>query len=137
MAQTESNKEIIRRYIEQIWNRGNLAAADEFLAPNYIRHIAAAPAPLDRDQQKQRLAGFRAAFPDVHLTIDDLFAEGDRVALRVTIRGTQRGKFQNIEPTGKSVSVAALDIVRFENGKMIEHWGGPDLFALLQQLQSS
>ncbi len=136
MSETESNKEIIRRYLEQIWNQGNLAAADEFLSPYYIRHLAAAAAPLDREAQKQRVAGFRAAFPDVQLTIDDLIAEGDRVALRVTIRGTHRGKLLDIEPTGKSVAISALDIVRFENGKMVEHWGGPDLFALMQQLQT-
>jgi len=66
--------------------------------------------------------------------VEDIVAVGDRVAFRATIRGTHKGSFQNIAPTGKQVAVSALDIVRIENGRFIEHWGGPDLFSLLQQL---
>ncbi len=130
----EENKSLVRRYVEQILNRGNMAVADELLASDYKRYISPTAVPLTADIQKQRLAGIRTAFPDWHLTVEDMIAEGDRVAFRATIRGTHKGVFQNIAPTGTQVTVTALDIVRIENGKFIEHWGGPDLLNLLQQL---
>ena len=130
----EENKSLVHRYVEQILNRGNMAVADELLAPDYRRHISPTTAPLSVDVQKQRLAGIRTAFPDWHLTVEDMIADGDRVAFRATIRGTHKGTFQSIAPTGKAVTVSALDIVRIENGKLVEHWGGPDLLNLLQQL---
>ena len=131
---TEDNKSLVRRYVEQVLNRGNMAVVDELIAADYKRYISPTAASLTVDVQKQRLAGIRAAFPDWHLTIEELIAEGDRVAFRATIRGTHKGVFQNIAPTGKQVMVSALDIVRIDNGKLIEHWGGPDLFNLMQQL---
>ena len=130
----EENKSLVHRYVEQILNRGNMAVADELLAPDYRRHISPTTAPLSIDVQKQRLAGIRTAFPDWHLTVEDMIADGDRVAFRATIRGTHKGTFQSIAPTGTAVTVSALDIVRIENGKLVEHWGGPDLLNLLQQL---
>lgn len=131
---TEENKSLVTRYVDQVLNRGNTAVADELLAPDYRRYISPTTAPLSADVQKQRLAGVRAAFPDWQVTVEDMIADGDRVAFRATIRGTHRGVFQGIAPTGKPVAVAALDIVRIENGKFVEHWGGPDLMNLLQQL---
>jgi predicted ester cyclase len=76
----------------------------------------------------------RAAFPDLQLTVEDIIAEGDRVAVNLTARGTHRGTFQGIAPTGKTVTVSAFEVVRIENGKLVEHWGGPDTLNLLQQL---
>jgi predicted ester cyclase len=131
---TVENKSLVGRYVEQVLNRGNMAVADELLAPDYRRYISPTTPPLSADVQKQRLAGIRAAFPDWQLTVEDMIADGDRVAFRATIRGTHRGTFQSIAPTGKPVTVFALDIVRIENGKFVEHWGGPDLMSLLQQL---
>ena len=131
---TEENKSLVQRYVEQLLNRGNMAVAGELLAPDYKRYISPTAEPLSVDVQKQRLAGIRAAFPDWHLTVEDMIADGDRVAFRATIRGTHKGTFQSIAPTGKAVTVSALDIVRIEKGKFVEHWGGPDLLNLLQQL---
>lgn len=130
----QDNILLVRRYVEEILNRGNMAVADELLAPDYKRYTSPTTAALTVDVQKQRLAGIRAAFPDWHLTVEDMIAEGDRVAFRATIRGTHKGVFQNVAPTGKQVTAFALDIVRIEKGKFIEHWGGPDLLNLLQQL---
>ncbi len=131
----ETNKSIVRRYIEEIYNKANLNALDELLAPNYTRRLAGPNAPLDRAQQRQRLAGMRAAFPDIHLAIERLIAEGDFVTMQVTVHGTHRGAFMGIEPTGRAIAVPAIDIVRIENGKMTEHWGGMDQSVLLQQLK--
>jgi steroid delta-isomerase-like uncharacterized protein len=130
----EDNKALVRRYIEEVWHKKNSAAVDEFLSANYQRHTSPNAAPLNRDGQKQRLAGLRAAFPDITITLEEIFAEGDRVAFRSTIRGTHLNTFQGIAPSGRSVTVSLLDIVRVEDHKIAEHWGGPDFLDWLQQL---
>ena len=130
----ENNKSLMRRYFEEVWQKGNPAAVDHFLAPTYQRYLSPKAAPLTLDGQRQRLDGFRAAFPDIQLTIEDMVAEGDRIAFRSTMRGTHQGVFLGIPPTGKYVTVTLIDIVRIENGKIVEQWGGPDLFDLLKQL---
>lgn len=130
----EDNKALVRRYLEEVWHQGNIGAVDGFLAPHYQRYLSPTAAPLTLDGQQQRLTGFRAAFPDIQLTIEDMFAAGDRVAFRSTMRGTHQGVFQGIAPTGKQVTVSLIDVVRVEHGKLVEHWGGPDLWDLLQQL---
>ena len=107
---------------------------DELLAPNYKRYLTATAAPLDAAAQKQRLGGMRTVFPDLNITIDDMIAEGDRVALRMTIRGTQKVAYQGIPPSGKQVTVSGVEVVRVENGKFVEHWGGADNLDLAQQL---
>jgi predicted ester cyclase len=127
-------KALVRSYIEEVWTRGNLDAIDIFLGPNYRRHLSPTTEPLLLEGQKQRIAGFRSAFPDVKITIEDVFAEDNYVIFRSTMRGTHRGVFQGIEPTGKTITVTLIDIIRVEHGKFVEHWGGPDLFDLLKQL---
>jgi|SRR6516164_6414784 len=133
----EENKALVRRYIEVVWNQRNTAALDELLAPTYQRYVSATTTPLTSEGQRQRIAGFHTAFPDLHFTIEDLFAEGDRVTFRATLRGTHKGPFpylQGMAPTGKQVTVSVLDVVRVEEGKFAEQWGGPDSLDLLQQL---
>ncbi len=130
----DANKALVRRYYEQVLNAGNLNVLDELLAPNYKRYLTANAAPLDAAAQKKRLAGMRAVFPDLNITLDDLIAEGDRVTARMTIRGTQKAAFMGIPPTGKQVTVSAVEVIRIENGKLVEHWGGADNMDLAQQL---
>lgn len=128
----DNHKELARRYIDEVWNDGK--PATPFFAPHYKRYITATGVPLTATEQQQRIINFRSAFPDLHFTIEDLIAEGDRVVFRVTMRGTHQGMFGNIAPTGKQVTVTVLDVVRIEQGVFAEQWGGPDLFDLLQQL---
>ncbi len=128
----ERNKAVVRRYIEEIGNQGNLAVADEILGPGYVRFTPAGR--LDVAAQKQRIAMIREAFPDLHFTIENLLAESDKVAFHFTLRGTHRGPFQNIAPTGRPVTVTGVDIVRIAGGKIVEHWGVLDVLGLLQQL---
>ncbi len=130
----QENQSLIRQYVDQFVNRGNMAVADELLSPDYKRYLSPATPALTADQQKQRIAGMRAAFPDLHLSVEDIITEGDRVAFRGVVRGTQQGAFLGIAPTGKQVTVFAFDVVRIEHGKLVEHWGGPDLFSMLLQL---
>lgn len=127
-------KALVRSYIEEVWTRGNLDAVDTYLGPNYRRHLSPTLEPLSLDGQKQRLSGFRAAFPDVRITVEDVFSEDNYVTFRSIMQATHRGVFQGIEPTGKTIMVTLIDIIRIENGKFVEHWGGPDLFDLLKQL---
>jgi len=127
-------KALVHSYIEEVWTKGNLDAVDIFLGPNYRRHLSPTTEPLSLNGQKQRLSGFRSAFPDVKIAIEDIFAEDNYVIFRSIMRGTHKGVFQGIEPTGKSITVTLIDIIRVEHGKFVEHWGGPDLFDLLKQL---
>jgi len=105
-----------------------VAEAGHWWAPG-----ARSPAPTGAEQE-QRIIDFQAAFPDLHFTIEDLVAEGDRVVFRATMRGTHQGLFRDIAPTGRPIAVAVLDIVRVADGAFAEQWGGPDLLDLLQQL---
>jgi steroid delta-isomerase-like uncharacterized protein len=130
----DENRSLVRRYIDEILIRGDMTVADELLAQDYKRYTSASSSPLTVEAQKQRLAGMRAAFPGWKITVEDMLAEGSRVSFRVTIRGTQNGPFLNIPPTGKPITVWGLDVVRIENGKLVEHWGGPDVFDALRQL---
>ncbi|MBI5029149.1 MAG: ester cyclase [Chloroflexi bacterium] len=130
----DDNKALVRRYIQEVWDKKNSAACDEFLASNNQRHLSPNATPLNREGQKQRLAGIRSAFPDISLTLEEIIAEGDRVAFRSTIRGTHQKIFLGIAPTGRQVTVSLLDIVRVENSRFVEHWGGPDFLDWLRQL---
>ncbi len=102
---TEENKALVRRYLEEAWNKGNVGILDELMASDYARYMSGQASPLNREGQKQRITAFHKAFPDLHLTIDDLVAEGDKVVFRITVRGTHQGAFMGISPTGKLVTV--------------------------------
>src|SRR5512135_2292501 len=96
---SQDTESLIHRYVEEVFNGGKLEVLDDLLSPHYKRYLSPTSAPPTPQTQKQTLAGLRAAFPDIHLTIEDLIVQGDKVAFRVTLRGTQRGAFQGIEPT--------------------------------------
>lgn len=133
----ENTIALLHRYIAGVWDVGNLAALDDFLSPDYRRHVSVSAPPLTRDGQRQRLAAVRAAFPDVTLTVEDVVAQDDRVAFRSTLSGTHRGSFLGIAPTGTAVTVALLDLVRIADHRILEQWGGPDLLDLLRQLRAT
>jgi len=128
------NTALVRRYLETLWTQEDPAAAEVFLAPHYQRHLTPHTPPLPRAGFRQRLARFRAAFTNQQHTLDDLFAAGDRVAIRVTIRSTHNGVFHGIAPTGTTVTVSLVEILRLEGGKIAESWGGVDLADLRHQL---
>ncbi len=125
---------LLRSYVVRVWDEGDVEAAGSFLAPDYRRHLSPSLPPLDVAGQLARLAGFRAAFPDASITVEDVIAVEDRVAFRSVMRGTHRGDFLGVAPTGREVEVGLLDVIRLEDGRFAEHWGGPDLFDLLRQL---
>jgi steroid delta-isomerase-like uncharacterized protein len=131
---SEENKALVRRFYDEVMSRGNLAAVGELSAPNLIDHNpmpGQAPGP---EGIKQVVAMFRAALPDLNVTVDDIIAEGDKVVARTTIRGTHRGEFMGIAPTNKQVTVNSMDLVRIVNGKAAEVWHIEDALGMMQQI---
>ena len=130
---TQANKAIVRRLIEEAWNQGNLDVIDELVSPHYVLHIDA-PGPGGREGYKQDVVIHRSAFPDLQFTIDDMVAEGDKVVLRATLRGTHQGEYIGIPPTGKAITLTAISIRRIANGQIAEEWVELNMLGLMQQL---
>jgi steroid delta-isomerase-like uncharacterized protein len=130
---TEANKNAVRRGFEQGMNKRSFEVWDEVLAPNYVNHDMPAPSPGPAGM-KQVLAMFTDAFPDMQITLHDVFGEGDKVATRGSWKGTHKGAFMGIPATGKSVEVKFIDMWRFENAKAVENWVSMDMLGLMQQL---
>lgn len=130
----EANKELVRRYFEEVWTTGNLAVRDSFLSPEYRGHAAGNPEPMHREAWTAWFNGFRAAFPDARFTVEDMVAEGDRVAARLTMRGTHQGPLQGMPATGRSVTVTGISIERIANGRIVEGWSENDALGMLGQL---
>ena len=131
----EDNKTLVRRVLAEVRDGWTQAVIDQFFAPDYRRHLTPAGPHLTREEQRERASRLRAAFPDADAALEDMVAEGDRVAYRLTIRGTHRGSFLSVAATGRRVMVSFFAIVRVENGKLAEEWGGLDQVDLLRQLR--
>jgi len=130
---TEENKVLVRRFVEEFWNEGNMSTADELMAPDAQIHMPTGEV-VDVDGLKGFASTFRGSFPDWHSTFEELIAEEDRVAERWTGRGTHRGELQGIPPTGKRVKVPGSVFYRIVGGKIVEFRGQLDMMGLVQQL---
>lgn len=134
----KENKAFLRAYFkafEEAMRTGNSERLENFLAPNFLLHSpgsTTAIQPLETIRQK--ISAFRAAFPDTQYIIEDMIAEGDKVAFRVTWRATHKGAFMGIPPTDKKVTVTDIHFERIEQGKIVERWLESDTLGLLQQL---
>ena len=146
---SEVNKAIVRRFVDEVVNRGDLGAVDELLAPNFLEHDALIPGALaqssdmgevasthlmGRESAKRQYALLHAGFPDLEVTVEDYVAEGERVALRSMWRGTHRGEFLGVAPTGRTIALENLELLRLQRGQIIEHWGLMDGTTLLTLL---
>jgi len=129
----EQNKMMIQRWVEMAWNNGNLAIADEVYSADYVVHDPSGPIQ-GTEALKQFVATFRTAYPDIHTTIEDMIAEGNKVVWRYTVRGTHRGEFMGIAPTGKSITLTGILISRFVGEKVVEDWNNYDALGMMQQL---
>jgi predicted ester cyclase len=133
----EENKTIARRvystFNEAIRTK-NMNLLDEIIAPNVIDHNPAPGQAPGIQGTKQVFTGFSMGFPDLEITVEDQIAEGDKVVSRLKARGTHKGEFQGIGPTGKQVTATSIDLVRIANGKIVERWGEIDNLAILQQI---
>lgn len=115
-------------------NKGNVAIFDEVVGPNAVEHSVPPPLPPTVESTKQFLSMFLAAFPDLHYTVDQAIAEGDTVVNYQTAHGTMKGAFMGMPATGKSATWNEVHIVRFANGKIVEHWAVVDQMGMAQQL---
>ena len=131
---SDANKALLKRLYDEVINGRNLDLIDELLADDFVEHEEFPGVPPTREGVKQTFAMFYAAFPDIHFRVDDIVAEGDVVAARVTVTGTHEGEFLGIPATGRAVEVTAMDFVSFQNGEATAHWGVSDMVSLLQQL---
>lgn len=134
----QTNIALVRRFYTDFFNSGNFAAADEIVAPEFIEHIPQ-PIPGARSTTgpeaiRSFASMFRAAIPDLSVSVDDLIAAGDKVVTRVTWQGTQQGPLFGADPTGKRLRFTGIDIVRIRDGKFVEHWGEVDVLGVLDQL---
>jgi steroid delta-isomerase-like uncharacterized protein len=133
----EENKALVRRYLGDAFaevQRGNLAATDELLASDATFYDPGAPPSVGREAQRQRSTVLVSAFPTAHFTIEEMVAEGDKVAVRWTFNGTHEGPFMGLPPTGKNVTMTGITIYRIVNGKIQEAWSNFDQLGVLQQL---
>ncbi len=131
---TEENKAIARRWSEELWSKGDLAVADEIVASNYVRHDPGDPFSAEGPEGVKRLVGMvRAQVPNLHITIEDVIAEGNKVVTRYTVTGTDTIGFRGRPPTGKQTKVTAIQIFRIADGKIVESWANRDDLGLMQQ----
>ncbi|MBX3086012.1 MAG: ester cyclase [Anaerolineae bacterium] len=128
----EQNKAIVRRWFAEMINTNNAGIAEELIDTHYVNHFI--PDQTGPAVEQQIMTMFFSAFPDLEGTIEDLFAEGDRVCVRLIWRGTNHGSFNGMPPTGKYVAFGTTNIFRVVNGKIAENWPQVDMMSLMQQL---
>lgn len=126
--------QILQQYLQTAWGALDPAGAAAFLHPSYRRHVSPHLPPIDRRGQVRRIAAFQAAFADITLTLHDVLVDGDRFAFRSTMQGVHAGEFAGVPPTGVRVTVGLLDIMRVQDGLIVEQWGGPDMHDLMWQI---
>jgi steroid delta-isomerase-like uncharacterized protein len=117
---TRVTKADIHRILEEIWNKGNLDEIDEYLATDLVEQRAPSAQEISSEAIKKDVAAFRSAFPDIHVAIEDVITEGDQAAFLATWRGTHQGEFRGISPTGESIVITGIGILRLADGKIVE-----------------
>lgn len=130
---TQTNRAITRRYFEDLWNRRNLAAADEIVSADVVGYVAGMTIQ-GRDTLKQRVGVLYRMYSDPQFTVEDQIAEDDRALVRWTLRGVHSGEFMGAPPTGKTVTVSGMNLFRLAEGRIVEIWVNADDLGELQQL---
>lgn len=134
LSPEEQNMELVRTFVEQAINQGKLDMVDQCIAENFVDHHGLPEMEHGRDDVKKAISAFRTAFPDLHFTIDGLMCEGNKVVVRWTGNGTFSKEFLGNPPANKPLTVAGVDIIRMDNGKIAERWASYDYFGVLLQL---
>ena len=130
----EGNKIVMHHFLEFI-NTASEKLAQELISPDAIFHVPGRPEPMRGPVGYLAIIGMmRGGFPDIQWTLEEMVAEGDKVAARFTMRGTHKGTFFGVAPTGKKIEVKAINFYRLRDGKFVEETGVPDLLGLLQQI---
>jgi steroid delta-isomerase-like uncharacterized protein len=130
----ETNKIVMHRFLEFI-NTASEMLARELISPDAVFHVPGRPEPMRGPAGYLAIIGMmRGGFPDIQWTVEEMLAEGDKVAARFTMRGTHQGTFFGVPPTGKTIAVQAINIYRLSDGQLVEEHGQPDMLGLLQQI---
>lgn len=127
------NEVLFRRVIEEGFSDGDVSVIDEIAAPEFVEHQYGI-SPQNAVGVKESIEALHRAFPDFSLTVEETVSSDETVWGRMTGTGTHRGELGSIPPTGKEIEVTVIDIMRFEDGKLVEHWGVADRFAMMDQL---
>ena len=128
-----TNEQLFRIIIEDGFSKGDVTVFDRYASPDFVEHQYGFIPP-NAEGVKERIRNLHTAFPDFSMTIEDLVTDGYKVWGRMIARGTQKGQFGPIPPTDKKFEITVIDIMRFKDGKLIEHWGVADRLALMEQL---
>lgn len=131
----EEYKACSRRVFEEIWNRGNLDEIYEIFASDFVLHEPVAGEIRGPEGYKKFVTMYRAAYPDLHFTVEDQIAEGDKVVNRLTFTGTHKGKLMGVPPSGEKITTTGITVCRYRGGKMLEAWANSDVLGMLQQLK--
>ena len=129
-------KALVRHFFEEAskGKEATFAAIDELFATDYVEHTGSSKDTCGIKDYKQSMSAFYSAFSDVHVTIDDMVAEGNRVAVRYTLSGMHKGEFMSVPPTSKKVTIEEIGIIRIAGGKFVESWMRYDTLDFMQQL---
>jgi steroid delta-isomerase-like uncharacterized protein len=135
----ELNKQIVRRFIDELWNGRQLQVADELFSADCVTHQlqsgqASTTAPRSPQHMKEHVEGWLAAFPDLHITAEDMLAEGNMVFTSTLLQGTHLGSWSGVAPTAKQVSIRFMVVHRIQDGKICEDWVLVESLGFLQQL---
>jgi steroid delta-isomerase-like uncharacterized protein len=130
----QNNKTVVKNVYEQVINKGDFAKAEQWIEKNYVDHDPDTPPPGGLEGFKKFFTMFRQAFPDLKMTVEDIFGEGDKVVARVSVTGTQKAEFMGIPSSGKKFKTSLVDILRLKNGKVIDHWGVFDMMSMMSQI---
>ena len=133
-----ANETLVRRWFEEIWNQGNIAAAEELLAPRAVLHEAGVSGEpnMDIEEFTVHWRAIRQAVPDIHFDMVFAFEAGEHIAARLVVTGTHTGAGLGLEPTGRAFRITGMVIARVRDGKMIEGWNNFDLLGLFEQVQA-
>ncbi len=133
---SEHNKAIVSRYYEEVWNLGRLEVIDKVISEHFMGHRSSDLDYVGPESIRDSVNALCGAFPDGKFTIDDVIAEGDKVAIRFTVHATHMGPFRNIPPTGKQIVITGMRIYRIVDEKIVERWECIDQLGLMQQLSA-
>jgi len=128
-----TNEQLFRIFIEEGFSKGDLTVFDHHASPDFMEHQYGF-IPANAEGVKKAIQSLHSAFPDFSMSIEDLVIMDDKVWGRMTATGTHKGQFGPMPPKGKTFEITVIDIMRFTNGKLVEHWGVPDRLALMEQL---
>ena len=129
------NKQLVENFIQELFTDGDLDAVDRYLRSDFVNHDAPFPgAPDGPEGMRLAAATFRQALPDWHSEVEQLVAEGDTVVERFTATGTHRGELMDVRPTGKTITLAGINVFRIDGDRIVERWGRLDELSLLRQL---